>query len=163
MDPVEHERPGAAGDAVRIWFAPPQSGADEVEVLWGRWTSSGIARVENIPLLAFGVSRGDEVRVGHDGDVLRFAGVERRGGHSTYRVMLSDSSPTPGCETALDSLASMGCGFERMTQRFIAIDIPPQADIFAAYEVLDQGMSDGCWTFEEAFCGHPIDADQPNE
>lgn len=59
-------------------------------------------------------------------------------------------------EKAWDKLQSLGCTYERATDRLIAIDVPPETDIYEAYAVLELGENDKVWGFEEAQCGHTL-------
>lgn len=126
------------------------------ETVWASPEDGGYA-LNNIPLLAFGVSNGDvvDVVVEQDGQ-LTFAGVRRRGGHSTYRVAFPADAAENERRIALEPLRSLGCGFERGPSRMVAVDVPPQVDIHAVYSVLERGMGEDRWTFEEGHCGHPL-------
>ena len=157
--PVEHAKPEtASGELARVLFEIEDKSLGDAEALWGEWTSSEEIRLDSIPLLVFGVSMADHVRVVRDGQTFRFAGVAERGGHSTYRVMLADPEDS-SIQERFRSLVIMGCGYEQLTPRFIALDVPPEVDIFALYERLEAGMDAGAWTFEEGHCGHPVDAE----
>ena len=58
---------------------------------------------------------------------VHFAGVARRGGHSTYRVMLEDAND-PATQERYREVIVLGCGHERAAPRFNAIDVPPDVD-----------------------------------
>ena len=51
-------------------------------------------------------------------------------------------------------LGELGCTYERATRRYVAIDVPPHADIYAVYQVLEEGERACQWEFEEGHCGH---------
>lgn len=125
------------------------------EVIWGLPTDGGYA-VDNIPLFAYGLSLGDTIQASEREGVLTYAGVVRRGGHSTYRVAFPSFASEDQRRTELDALRAIGCGFERGPSRMVAIDVPPATEINQVYAVLERGMADGRWTFEEAHCGHPL-------
>lgn len=155
MSHVEHDPPrrGSLGLA-RVVFEVAGTADATAEAMWGDWIEPSVLRLDNIPLLVFGVSRGDEVRVSGDGEPWHFDAVLRRGGHSTYRVMLNDDDPAG--RTGLRDLASMGCGTEALTPRFVAVDVPPHVDVAVVYSLLERGMDAGVWTFEEGHCGHDL-------
>jgi hypothetical protein len=37
--------------------------------------------------------------------------------------------------------------------------VPPDVDIFKVYDLLERGLDEEAWTFEEGHCGHPVDVD----
>lgn len=157
MATVDHPRPtGLTPEHVRVRFALEDEAPGESEVLWARWRSPHEAQIDSIPLMVFGVSLGDTVEVVELDDLPLARGVVSRGGHSTYRIMLDDPDD-PQTSERLRALMTAGCGFEALTPRFIAIDVPPHVDVFRAYDMLEEGLESGLWTFEEGHCGHPLD------
>jgi hypothetical protein len=44
-----------------------------------------------------------------------------------------------------------GCTFESANPRYIAVDMPPSADVTALYELLERGKEQGVWVFEEGY------------
>lgn len=51
---------------------------------------------------------------------------------------------------------ALGCTYERATKRLLAIEVPPTADIYAVYKLLEAGARAGVWSFQEGHCGHPL-------
>jgi Domain of unknown function (DUF4265) len=97
MGTIQHEPPATQEDThARVRFELDDPALGDAEVLWARTLSAETAELDNIPLLIFGVSLGDTIKVRHDDGWLVYNGVETGGGHSTYRVMLSDPD---GAET----------------------------------------------------------------
>jgi hypothetical protein len=129
----------------------------DAEVLWARRVTDRTAELDNIPLLVFGVSMGDVVKVGPGDGWLRYEDVEARGGHSTYRVMLEDPDDAE-IQARFREIVTRGCAYEQLTPRFLAVDVPPEVEVFTVYDLLERGLDDGLWTFEEGHCGHPVDA-----
>jgi Domain of unknown function (DUF4265) len=157
MAGVEHRRPeGSEGGLARVLFEIEDKSLGDVEVLWGERTSDEAIRLDNIPLLVFGVSMGDTIRVRRDGDGLWSAGGLERGGHSTYRVMLRDATDKR-VQDAFRHLVTLGCGYEELTRRYVAVDVPPDVDVRTVYDALEQGLEQDFWTFEEGHCGHRLD------
>ena len=138
---------------VRVLFDVEDESSQEA--LWGEPVAPGVVKLDNVPLLTFGVSRGDAVRVTDAGEQFRFAGVAERGGHSTYRIMLTDAD-SGSVQERLASLLALGCGSERFSPRFLALDVPPNVSVVDVYALLEQGLDAGDWTFEEGHCGHPL-------
>src|SRR5579863_5044070 len=91
-------------------------------------------RLRNVPFLVFGFSEQDVVTTQEDNGKLAVTGVETRGGHSTYRLVLPENSTEERFLNDWIPLRELGCTYERATRRFVAIDVPPHADIYAVYE-----------------------------
>lgn len=120
------------------------------EGLWVEHITDDIYRVDNIPFYAHGISSEDDV-VAHriDGRLL-FKKVYRRGGHSTYRLLVqSGSDKVPNIDAIESAIKKFGCSFEGLDKRLYAIDVPPGADIHSLYRWLDDGETRGYWIFEE--------------
>jgi hypothetical protein len=155
---IEHDKPSAAlGDSVRIRFPLEDQALGEAEVLWAAEAGQDTFRLDNIPLFVFGVSMADLVRVRYVDQALEFDAVVDRGGHSTYRVMINEPSD-PAAQQLFRQIVTLGCPFEQLTPRFLALDVPPEVDVFSVYGLLERGLEEGMWTFEEGHCGHPVDA-----
>jgi hypothetical protein len=69
---------------------------------------------------------------------------------------LSENVSWDEFEIAWEHLATLGCTYERATQRLISVDVPPTTDIYRAYDLLEDGERNQVWNFEEAHCGHPL-------
>lgn len=126
------------------------------ESLWAKNVGRGLFRVENIPFLVYGVSVHDVVRAKEHGGVLQFARVAKYGGHSTYRVFLkAETVPGDGrVQQGERRLRKMGCSIERAGKKWFAVDVPPEVDVYAAYELMEELEEAGVWEFEEGHCGH---------
>jgi hypothetical protein len=156
---IQHNKPTESpADRVRVIFELEDNDLGEAEALWGRWVTRETVQLDNIPLLVFGLSMGDLIQVRRDGETLRLAAVAERGGHSTYRVMLHDADDSSARER-LREMITLGCGYEHLTPRFLALDVPPDVDVFKVYDLLENGLEQGVWTFEEGHCGHPLDTE----
>lgn len=124
------------------------------ESMWVEALSDGTFRIKNIPAWVSGVSFDDViVSKRRDGEVW-FDKVKSRGGHSTYRLAFQDPAGPQGVQPEFDALQALGCGFERISPRFIALDVPPETDVIAVYRALEDGMASGRWWFDELHYGH---------
>ena len=85
-------------------------------------------------------------------------GVSERGGHSTYRIFLSNTETLKRFQEYWAPLEAVGCTLERATERLFAVDVPPEADIYRVYDALTKGEAAGVWDFEEAHVGHVLKA-----
>ena len=130
----------------------------EAENLWAQRTGRGSFKIDNIPFYAYGVSVGDIVAAEEVEGHLRFHAVLSRGGHSTYRVLVKSEEgyESDGFKALWISLERLGCSREVARSRVVAIDVPPSTDVFAVYQILEEGERQGVWSFEEAHCGHTV-------
>lgn len=126
------------------------------ERLWAKELAPSRYQLRNSPYYAYGVSYEDIVSaVRDDAGELVYAGVTLRGGHSTYRIMLKCERTSREFEQQWARLQNIGCTYESR-DKLLAVDVPPKADIFGAYKLLQEGEQVGLWTFEEAHCGHAV-------
>jgi hypothetical protein len=121
------------------------------ERLWAEPVVVGRYRLRNTPFFVFGVSAEDIVFAKERQGRLLFAGVSLRGGHSSYRIAVSDQHLF---DRSWKHLQALGCSYEE--GQVLAVDVPPRADIHEVYELLEAGERAGAWDFEEGHCGHPV-------
>ena len=133
----------------------PWNGADS-ETLWAEKVVGNIFRLANIPFIALGASRNDLVMAEPRGTELEAKHVAYRGGHSTYRIMLSAESTPFDTQCYWRSLASLGCTYEEGPALLWAVDIQPEADFGRVYLLLDRGERAQIWHFEEGHCEHSL-------
>ena len=142
---------------VKIAVDVPQSIVGEtVETLWAEKTADGY-RLLNSPWYAKGLSYLDVVEASPDSDgLLQLSRKVGTSGHSTYRLLIEGDTDW---EEHWDELQSLGCTFEESHQnyfRLLAVDVPPECDIHAAYALMEAGERAGAWQFEEGDVNHPI-------
>ena len=126
----------------------------ERESLWARDVSGGRYKIQSVPFFVYDISYGDVVLAERDENALVFARVVARGGHSTYRVFLSSDIAMSRFLQKWEVIEHYGCSYERASDRLLAIDVHPQADVLDVYRELESGERDGLWEFEEGHCGH---------
>lgn len=80
-----------------------------------------------------------------------------RGGHSTYRIFVSNSAPLKRFPEFWLPLEGLGCTVERATERLFGVDVPPEADIYKVYDLLQAGEAASVWGFQEAHVGHALE------
>ncbi|KAB7768816.1 DUF4265 domain-containing protein [Xanthomonas maliensis] len=129
----------------------------DVERMTGIYVKDGLYKLDNSPFYFYGISFGDLFKVKENGGDLIFERVIARGGHSTYRVKIPIGEGHNFFLKNWTSLQDLGCTYEGSDvgpQRLYAIDVPPSADIFKVYELLEKGEREELWVFEE---GHYCD------
>jgi hypothetical protein len=145
------EGPSVTEDHVKINFRldrdsdgdPPQ----DVESLWAVRVGNDSYRLDNVPFFVTGVSSDDIVRAKDESGVLLFAGLVEAGGHSTVRVLISNSDET---QAVRDELRARGCSSEGTNiPGLVAVDIPPSVRYAEVREFLMAGERNGRWEFEE--------------
>ena len=131
------------------------------ETLWATPIEGDIYQIDNVPVFAYGLACGDKVRVVIE-EGRGFPIVEEvvsGGGHSTYRLMMPNqrgAENNPEFDKYWKPLEEIGCSFEGYDATVIAIDVPPQTDIYKAYNLLQAGEDNEVWSFEEGHCGHQL-------
>lgn len=150
-------------DQAKVTFELPESKIHNhsTESVWAEVIGPDTYRIDNIPFFAYGVSLEDVVRAEPmaGSETRRYLKTIRAGGHSTYRVILLGGRTTgdsPEFTAYWEPLQSMGCSFEGYSGHYLAVDVPADADIDAAYAQLETGERDEIWSFEEGHCGHDV-------
>lgn len=126
------------------------------ESIWAEQIGCGLFEVRNSPFHAYGVSCGDVVSASlrNDGRY-DFGQVERKSGHSTYRLMIFQ--PEHHWQRYWDQLQELGCSFEEGIfgeNRILSVDVRKNANISQVYDIFVRGMNEGYWDFEEADFAH---------
>jgi hypothetical protein len=128
------------------------------ETVWAEQISKDRCRIRNTPFYVKGVNFEDIVFVKNEDGNFRFVSVSIYGGHSTYRILLNRDVAKDLFQKYWAPLESLGCTYESSEGGLIllAVDVPPQADIYKVYALLERGELNGIWSFEEGHCGHPL-------
>jgi hypothetical protein len=115
-------------------------------------------RIMNSPFFARGISYRDIVKASaFDNDfILDFKEVVERGGHSTYMLLFEATEPR--FSSYWNMLEKSGCSYEStrielsIGQRSLfSVDVPPSADIYEIYEILQRGERDSVLMFQEGY------------
>ena len=123
------------------------------ESLWAEGLGNGEYSLQNSPFFAHGASYLDVVKAKESNGQLIVRKVVRPSGHSTYRVFVLEERDFSQWSQRLQEA---GCTYERATEHLYAIDVPPEADVYRTYDILEMGVKEGVWDFEEGHCGHPL-------
>jgi hypothetical protein len=154
---MESQRPQPDEALVKIVFNLPDRCAPlTTESLWAEPLGANLYRLRNVPFYFYGVSEQDVVKAEEANGQLLVSATVDRGGHSTYRIILSEQTSEEQFSQDWVPLHELGCIYERATRRLIAIDVPPHVDVYAVYEALELGEKYRRWEFEEGHCGHPL-------
>ncbi len=157
------------GIQVRIQLDPDSWHGTSTEGIWTRLVQplgdktnvKAIVEVDNIPFFSKSLSLGDKLCLDFNSGRPMIDAIVERGGHSTYRIFIEKQNIK--ASSLLDTIKAMGCDWE-WTEfnggKLYALDIPPEVDIDDVYEILEKGLREGSWLFEEGYVGHPP-KDQP--
>jgi hypothetical protein len=126
------------------------------ETMWAEPMGDRRFSLRNVPFYAYGASYGDVVTAFADEGRMTVREVVQRGGHSTYRLFVTNTEQLQRFGELWQPLERLGCTVERATERLLAMDVPPSVDIYAAYDALSLGEAEGVWDFEEAHVGHQL-------
>jgi hypothetical protein len=141
---------------IKIPLPPSDPSGGEAEWVWGAPEGNNTFVLKNVPTFAKGLSYGDTVKARIEDDVPVFVDVVRRGGHSTYRIYAKSDRKSPEMTNVLQTLENMHCDMEPATDKIVNVDVLPEADIYAVYQVLEDAERAGILEFEEGHCGHPL-------
>ncbi len=149
-------------DLVKIWFELDEDWhGSSTETLWAQKVGKEQYRLDNSPFYAKGVSFGDIVTATERDGRLKFNSVVKRGGHSTYRVIVDHiKMPPTEFQKYWDKFSKMACTFEGGPEfssedkqlKIYSVDIHPEANLDKVYEYLQSAEDDGIWEFEEGHC-----------
>jgi hypothetical protein len=138
------------------------------ERLWAEYVGDTVdgraLQLNNSPFFTKGVSFLDIVAATKTEYAdYKFERVLDRSGHSTYMLLVPpDSKRFMAFWTRLKGL---GCTYESATittslgeRTLYSVDVPPSADIYAVYEILEEGEKSEAWIFQEGHVGHRLKA-----
>jgi hypothetical protein len=114
-------------------------------------------QIENSPFFVRGISHLDVVKAvpSNAAHVLRFEGVLKRGGHSTYMLIVTDE---PRFASHWKIIGDKKCSYESMyidlsfgRRQLLSVDVPPTANLAEVYQALEQGEADEVWLLQEGY------------
>ena len=150
---------------VRFQLDPSDWHGHGSETLWAEPVAEArcdILRIANSPYFTTGINHCDVVRAKAAGDGLLFdfLDVVERGGHSTYMILAIPEDAR--LQSYWITLEDKGCSYESMTislsvgrRLLYSVDVPPSANRYDVYNLLEEGESDGVWKFQEGFAHLP--------
>lgn len=131
------------------------------ETLWAEKTGEDQYRLDNTPFYAKGVSFGDTVTAKEKQGFLKYESVMKRGGHSTYRIIIDHAKVSPNkFQKYWKRFSELACTYEGGPEfqsedkklKLYALDVHPEANLDQVYAKLQAGEDEGIWEFEEGHC-----------
>jgi hypothetical protein len=102
-------------------------------------------RLETAPSFAFGLAKGDIVRVAHYGAEIWVEELVEPSGHSTVRVIALGPNSVSAPEKALEDF---GCSTSKsLIDGMIVVDVPPSVDFDSVRSYLVAGREESKWDF----------------
>ncbi len=123
-----------------------------VETLWAWSVEDGYYCLDSIPFFAHEVSPGDVVETKEEFGQSVFKRVVRPSANSVVRIYVTDESDT---QTARIAFKGLGCESELSNlPKLFALEIPESSDFEAISSLLEEGVTNGRWEYEEACMRH---------
>jgi len=121
------------------------------EQVWLHDVGDGTYVLACIPFMVYGLALGDVVRLAPDG---RVAEVVRRAGHRVLRVLLNEDEDADRWAGTVDAAKSCVAGAGLLSewhgQRFVSVDLPPDARAGGLFETMGRIVQDGLGHWEWA-------------
>jgi Domain of unknown function (DUF4265) len=145
-------------DLVKITMPVPKENLlqADTESIWAEPQPDGTYRIDSVPFLAKGISSSDIVEADSLDGTLVYRKVLRHSGHSTYRIYAQGGWNSPDVLPLIEALEKMDCDIEPATEKLVAVDVPPEANVYEVYAALNEAERSGKIDFEEGHCGHPL-------
>jgi len=112
------------------------------EVLDAVLIAHDLAEVVGVPWFVSNVSRGDIVKVRHDGIGYVGGAIVCRGGHSTVHVMATSEDELAPIVAGLESLGAMTAS--GLVPPMLTVDVPESCSLAAVLDVLSEAESMTC-------------------
>lgn len=131
-------------DVVKVVLCQEYEDSTEVDVEspWALPLGNDQYQLKNFPFFFYGLSFDDvfEAKQLHDDDPRPyFVKVIAKSGHRTIRIFLKKSiAVDEESQGFLQQLSDMQCGYEGNGQRFFVINVQPQCDYEAVYQLIEQ-------------------------
>lgn len=151
-----NRNPNSRMKKIRILLPEDAWHGVEAEWAWAEPIADGIYALRNVPFYAMGLSYDDRVKVNEVEGTLTLQGVVSRGGHSTYRIFAQRGHDNPRIQALFKKLNGLHCDIEGATEKLVAVDVLPEADIKKVYDALAEAERAGIIDFQEGHCGHPL-------
>jgi hypothetical protein len=135
-------------DARLMRVVTPDDPTAESEGLWVRpGPNPHEYVVDNIPMFARGISRGDTVHAVEAHGELLFQRVTRRGDRVTYQLLIRPGVDERRVDPIIDQIRSLDAAFEGVKDRLLSLDVDRSREP-QLIEVLEAGWQDGVIWYE---------------
>ncbi len=153
MKPEPHTEEGLVRIRVPLDRPADEAGPPD-DWLWAEPLGSGRYRIESCPFFAYGVSRDDVVHASGatEQEAPELTDVVEKSGHRTLRLALDPAVEVgaPEVQGLLERLLQLGCTHELLRPKIVSIDLPPEVDVGAVAELLEECAREGALLWEWA-------------
>ena len=145
-------------EKVLIELEPDKWHGFSTESVWATKLGDDLFRLENSPFFANGLSYEDVIKTTLKERVNYFIETVSSSGRSTYRIIPNNAADSASFERYWQPIEDLGCSFEQGNFGFIlfAVDVPSNTDIHQVFALLEEGVHNKVWEFEEGHCSHSI-------
>jgi|SRR5690606_18446854 len=148
-------------DLIKVFFELNDSDwhKSSTESVWCKQIDKRSFQIKNVPFYVKGIGYNDIIEAIYNinDENYWFEKVVEHSGNSTYRLFLLSEDSILNFLKYWLPLERIGCTYEKANKRFFSIDVPNTTNIYEAYDLLEKGLQDNIWDFEEGYCGHPIE------
>lgn len=143
-------------DKITIELEPEAWHGYSSESVWATLLDNGFYKVENSPFFARGLSYEDIVQARYQDGLNMFVRTVASSGRSTYRIILSEGASSAQFERFWEPLEAEGCRYEHgdFGYTMYSVDVPKETNVQKVFSLLNKGVSQDVWDFEEGHCGH---------
>jgi hypothetical protein len=137
-------------DLEKVYIDLPNHWAVTGESFWAKPLGNDRYEIHNTPFYAYGINYLDIVEVDSSNEkqkpiVLR---VIKTAGYQTLRIYFGENIDRDEQTTLFDEIRDLGVGFERLNDRYVALDIAPDGDYDAVCDKLNNWEKEKILSFE---------------
>lgn len=151
---------------VKVYVDLPNNEDVGGESMWAEDLGENLYRIRNTPFSAYGINFYDVVYAKANSKDLKpsIIRVHEYEGHKTLRVIFLDESSLEERIARLKSLSEYKAYFENANDNLFAIDIEPEGNYEAVYDLLLTWEKEGILSFEtcESICPYSFDSIHTN-
>ncbi len=144
----------------RVFFElePDAWHGQSVESMWATKLDEHLYRIENSPFFVKGIAFEDVVKTKLLDGVMFFVKKATSSGGSNYRLLCKEGTDDTQFEHFWKPLEAVGCTYEQgdFGYSMYSVDVPKKANIQQVFALLQDGIANDIWDFEEGHCGHSI-------
>lgn len=139
----------ATDNLVKVYVDLPNHWATGGESFWAKPVGPDLYELENAPFYSYGLNYLDVVRaVENNEGLLEVSEVVKSSGHRTLRIFFGSSLDESGQQELLVELMTLDVSFERADDRYLAIDVHPEADYDEVCDKVWQLQQSGLLDYE---------------
>lgn len=134
----------------KVYIDLPNHWATGGESMWAKPLENNLYEIHNTPFYAYGINYLDVVKVDSSDDTNKPIVLEvvKPSGYKTLRVFFKKDFDKNSQLKIFEELEKFGVGCERLSDRYVALDIEPSGNYDAVIEKLSELEQDGILEYE---------------